>query len=102
MALFSKVSDGISITIGVTAGETLVGRVEESNVLLLLHDLANLAPLGLSGVNSSWVVSTSMEQDNALRRSSLDILEQTLKVQSNGILVVVAVLDDLEARVLED
>lgn len=102
MALLSKVSNSISITVSVSTGETLVGGIEESNVVLLLHDLADLAPLSLSRVDSSRVVSTGVEQDGALGRGSLQVLDQTDKVKPDGVLVVVAVLDDLKTGVLED
>ena len=69
---------------------------------LLLHHLANLLPLGLSGINARGVVSASMEKDDALRRGRLEIRNQTLKVKPNGVLIVVAVLLDLEAGILED
>ena len=102
MALLSKVPNSISITVSVSTGETLVGGIEESNVVLLLHDLADLAPLSLSRVDSSRVVSTGVEQDGALGRGSLQVLDQTDKVKPDGVLVVVAVLDDLKTGVLED
>lgn len=102
MALSNEVTGGEGILVSVTASEALVGHVEESEVTLLLHDIADLAPLGLSRVNTSGVVSTGVQQDDAALRCSLDILDQTLEVQTNGVLVVVAVLLDLKAGVLED
>ena len=102
VALSDEVARGKSILVSVAAGEALVSHVEESEVTLLLHDIANLAPLSLSRVNTSGVVSTGVKQDNAALGSRLDILDQTLKVQTDGVLVVVAVLLDLKARVLED
>lgn len=102
MALLNEVAGSESINVSVTAGEALVGHVEESKVTLLLHDIADLAPLVLGRVNTGGVVSTGVQQDDAAVRSSLDVLDQTLEVQTDGVLVVVAVLLDLEAGVLED
>ena len=102
MALLDEVAGSESILVSVTAGKALVGHVEESKVALLLHDIADLAPLVLGGVNTSRVVGTGVQENDAAVRSSLDILDQTLEVQTDGVLVVVAVLLDLEARVLED
>lgn len=102
VALLHKVTRSESILVSVTAGKTLVGHVEEGKVALLLHDVANLAPLVLSRVNTGRVVSAGVEQDDAILRSSLDVGKQTLEVETDGVLVVVAVLLHLETRVLED
>lgn len=102
MALLDKVTGSKGIAVSVSTGETLVGHIEEGKVALLLHDVADLAPLLLRGVNTGRVVSAGVEQDDALGRSGLEVLNQTLKVQTNGVLVVVAVLVNLEAGVLED
>lgn len=102
VALLDEVARGKGILVSVTAGKALVGHVEEGKVTLLLHDIADLAPLLLGGVNTGRVVSASVQQDDAVVRGGLDIGDQTLKVQTNGVLVVVAVLLDLEARVAED
>lgn len=102
VALLDKVSRGKRIAVRVTAGKALVGHVEEGKVLLLLHDVADLAPLRLGRVDTGRVVRTGVQQDDALVRGGLEVRDQALKVQANGVLVVVAVLRDLEAGVLED
>ena len=102
MALLDKVTGRESVLVGVAAGEALVGHVEEGKVTLLLHDVADLAPLVLGGIDTGRVVSTGVQQDDAVLGGGLDVGDQALKVQANGILVVVAVLLDLQARVLED
>ena len=43
-----------------------------------------------------------MQEDNAAVRGGFDILNQTLEVQTDGVFVVVTVLLDLKAGVLED
>lgn len=61
MTLLDEVSRGKSITVRVTTGKALVGHIEESEVALLLHDIANLAPLILGGINTGGVVSTGVQ-----------------------------------------
>jgi hypothetical protein len=68
----------------------------------LLDSIADLLPLLLSRINTSGVVSTSVEKEDTAIGGSLDISNQTLKVQADGFLVVVAVLLNLEAGVVED
>ena len=102
VALLDEVTGSKSILVSVTAGEALVGHVEEGEVALLLHDIADLAPLVLGGVNTGRVVGTGVQQNDTVLGSSLDVGNQTLEVQANGVLVVVAVLLDLKAGVLEN
>lgn len=102
MALLNKVSGRKGIGISVSTGKSLVGHVEERKVALLLHDVANLAPLVLGRVDTGRVVSTGMEQDDAVVGGGPEVLDQAVKVKTNGVLVVVTVLLDLQARVLED
>lgn len=66
-------------------------------MLLLLDYIADLTPLFGGRVNTSGVMSASMQQDNAAVGSGLQVLDKTLKVQSNGVLVVVTVLADFES-----
>lgn len=102
MTLLNKVARRKSVLVGITRGETLVSHVKESKMLLLLDHITDLTPLVRSRVNTSGVMSTSMQQDNAALGSGLQVLDKTIKVQANGILVVVTVLANLEARVAED
>lgn len=102
VALLDEVAGSKGILVSVTAGKALVGHVEEGEVTLLLHDIADLAPLGLGRVDTGGVVSASVEQDDAALGSGLDVGNQTLEVETNGVLVVVAVLGNLETGVGED
>lgn len=69
---------------------------------LLLHDFGNLAPLVLGRVDARRVMGTGMQQEDALVRCILHVLQQAVKVEPDGLLVVVSVLFDGEASVLED
>lgn len=97
MALLDEVADGESVLVSVTTGKALVGHVEEGVVAVLLDNVAQSAPLVLGGVDTSGVVRASVEKDNAALGHVLDVLNHTLKVETDGVLVVVAVLLDLEA-----
>lgn len=102
MTLLDKVTDWESILVGVTGGESLVSHVEESVVSTLLDSTRDLLPLLLSWVDTSWVVCASVKQEDGSLLSTLDISNHALKVKTNGVLVVVSVLRDLESRVGED
>jgi hypothetical protein len=102
VALLNKVARRKGILVGITGSESLVSHVKEGEVALCLDNIADLAPLLRGWINTSRVVSASMQQDDAVLGSSLQVLNKTLKVQSNGVLVIVTVLGNLEARVLED
>lgn len=102
MALLDEVSGSESIAIGITTGKALVGHIEECKVLLLLDHVADLAPLLLSRVDTGGVVCASVEQDDAVLGSSLQVGNETIKIQTDGVLVVVTVRRDLEAGVVED
>ena len=102
MALLDEVANGEGILVSVSTGEALVGHIEEGVVAVLLDNVAQSAPLLLGRVDTSGVVSASVEKDNAALGHVLDVLDHTLEVETDGVLVVVAVLLDLEARVLED
>lgn len=91
-----------SILVSVTTGEALVSHVEEGKVSLSLDGLRDLLPLLLGGINTSGVVRASVEQEDAALGSGLDISDHALKVEADGLLVVVAVLLNLQTGVEED
>lgn len=102
MALLNEVADSKGILVNVATGKTLVSHVEEGKVALLLGDLGDLLPLLLRGVNASGVVSAGVEEEDAALGGGLDVGDHALKVEADGVLVVVAVLLNLEAGVGED
>ena len=102
VALAHEMPGGKSILVSIAASEALVGHIEEGKVALLLHHIADLAPLLLGGVDTGGVVGASVEKDDAVLRGGLDVGNQTLEVETNGVLVVVAVLLNLQTGVLED
>lgn len=101
MSLLDEVAESESVLVGVTTGETLVSHVEEWVVATLLYNVADGPPLLLSGVNTGGVVCASVQEDDAALGHLLDVLNHALKVEANGVLVVVSVLLHLQSRVLE-
>ena len=71
-------------------------------MVALLDGVGDLHPLLLSRVDTGGVVGAGVEQDNAALGHSLDVGNHAIEVEANGVLVVVPVLLDLEAGVLED
>ena len=102
VALLDEVADGEGILVGVARGEALVGHVEEGEVAGVSDSLGDLLPLLLGGINTSGVVSTGVEEEDATLRGGLDVGNHALEVEANGVLVVVPVLLDLEAGIGED
>lgn len=102
VALLDEVAGSEGILVSVTAGEALVGHVKEGEVLLLLQDIADLAPLSLGGIDTGGVVCASVKQDDAALGGGLDIGDHALEVEADGLLVVVAVLSNVDTGVGED
>ena len=100
--LLDEVTEGKGVLVGVARSEALVGHVEEGVVVALLDGVGDLHPLLLSRVDTGGVVGAGVEQDNAALGHGLDVGDHAIEVEANGVLVVVPVLLDLEARVLED
>lgn len=102
VALLDKVADGEGILVDVARSETLVGHVEEGVVALVLDDSLDLLPLLGSGVDTSGVVGAGVEEEDGVVGGGLEVADQTLEVEADGVLVVVGILGDLETGVTED
>lgn len=102
MALLDKVAHGKRVLVNVARREALVRHVKEGEVARLLDGLGDLPPLLLRGVHASGVVRAGVEQEDAALGRLLDVLHHPLKVQPDGVLVVVPVLVHLEAGLRED
>lgn len=55
-------------------------------------------PLGLSGVDSCWVVGADVEHDNRVVLGSVEVSLHAFKVQALGLLAIVAVVLPLVAN----
>lgn len=102
VALRNKVADSEGVLVGIAAGEALVGHVNESKVTLLLDEGRNFLPLLGGRVDARGVVGAGVEEKDAASGRGLDVGHHALKVEANGILVVVAVLPDGKTGVGED
>ena len=92
-----EMAESKCILVSISTGKALIGHVEEWEMTTLLDGISNLHPLLLGRVNTSRVVSASMEEDDAALGEVLDVFDQSLEVETNGVLVVVSVLLNLEA-----
>ena len=100
-ALLDEMTERKGVLVGIAGSEALVGHVKEGVVVTLLDSLSNLQPLLLGRVNAGGIVSTGVKQHDAVLGHGLDIGDHAIKVKADGVLVVVPVLLNLEARVLE-
>lgn len=101
MTLLDKVPRSKRIPVSIARGKALVGHIEKGKVALLLDHIADLAPLLLRRVDTSWVVRTGMQQDDAVVGRVLEVLDQAGKVQADRVLVIVPVGADLQTGALE-
>jgi len=101
-ALVEEVSETIRISVEESGSETLIGGIEEGEKIILGTDSGDLSPLFLSRVDTSGVVSASVEEDNRSRLGLGEILEHSVDVETLGLGVEVSVLVDSEANGTED
>mmetsp|Transcript_50735 Transcript_50735/g.58172 ORF Transcript_50735/g.58172 Transcript_50735/m.58172 type:complete len:275 (-) Transcript_50735:375-1199(-) len=94
----NKGSHGISIVVGITSGESLVSVIEQDKVFLLLDHLSDFVPLFMSGVNTSRIVSTEMQQNNGMLGSFLERSQHTVEVESTGGRIIIIVEFEFHIR----
>ncbi|KAF1748076.1 hypothetical protein GCK72_024543 [Caenorhabditis remanei] len=102
VSLLNEVSDGEGIVVDISRSKSLVGHVEEDEQVTLLNNVGDLLPLLARWIDSSWVVSTSVEQDGSTFWNLSNVGKSSGLVESTGRLVVVAVLLDINTSKLED
>lgn len=96
--LLHEVSHCERVLVCATASKTLICHVEERIMFFLFHHIADLLPLILCRIDAGRIVCTGVEEDNAGFRCGLEIRYHSIKIQSNGILVVIAVFFDLQSE----
>lgn len=94
-ALVEEVSESNTILVEVSGDETLIGSVEEWVESSLSADFSDSLPLIKSWINTSWVVSTGVEEDDGSWGGVAKISNHTLEVETLGLLVEVSVLSNL-------
>ena len=82
MSISNELTNGEGITLHISRGESLISAIKDNTTVSSLHSLADLLPLLLGGIHASRVVSASMEQEGRLSRSILNLVQNTVKVQS--------------------
>ena len=102
VALVHEEPDGKGVLVRASAGKALVGHVKEDKELALPGQLGDLLPLLLAGVHTGGIVGAGMEENHGLLGGGLEILNKPLEVKPAGLGVVVPVILDLNARVVED
>jgi len=101
-SLFDEISDGPGILLKVSGGEALIGRVEEGNQGVSLANFSDFLPLFPSGVDSSGVVGTGMEEDNGSGNCVVEELDHGRDVRSSSLGVVVGILDPFQSSVFDN
>jgi len=96
-SLIEEVTETVTILIEATTGESLVGGIEEGVEVVLLANLSNLVPLLLGRIDTSGVVSASVQEHARTSGGSLEILNHTLEVETLGLGVEVSVLSNIKA-----
>lgn len=76
-SLLGEVSDWPSVLDEVSGGEPLVSSIEIWNQVSLLHDLSNLFPIILGWINTGWVMSSGVHQNDV---SCLSLSIKAVKV----------------------
>jgi hypothetical protein len=64
VTVLDELAESVGILVSASRSETLVGHVEEGKVTSILDNLGELIPLSLARVDSSRVVSASVQQDD--------------------------------------
>mmetsp|Transcript_24662 Transcript_24662/g.76803 ORF Transcript_24662/g.76803 Transcript_24662/m.76803 type:complete len:303 (-) Transcript_24662:39-947(-) len=94
--------DRESILVEAARSVALVRAVHQRRELLLLHEIRDLLPLVLGGVDARGVVRAGVEEDHGTRCGALQRGHHALKVQGPGLRLVVGVGLHREPRDLED
>ena len=101
--LVTEISDSPGILLKVSRGPALVSAVKERNQLASLHDLADLSPLRLAGVEATGILSLGVEDEYCVRLAPLHTLQQGIKIECHGAVVEVGIwLDISEASLHKD
>lgn len=102
MALIEEVAESKRILSSISAGKALVSHIKKGEVAFDLHSRGDLLPLLRSRVDTRRVVGAGMEEEDGVARSLLDVVDQTVNVEADGLLVVVTVGLDVQPAIMED
>lgn len=99
---FDKFPDGPGITVQITAGETLIGTIEEGVVTLLQNHVCDLTPLFPGRVYTGRVVSAGVKEDDGTFRSGCESTEELVAGEADSLGIVVLVGEGFDSDVPED
>lgn len=88
-------TDWVRISIEVSWSESLVSAVKTAEKFLCLYDIKNVLPLGISWVNTSWIVSTNVEHDKRMILCCLKIFRKSFEIEALSCWVIVSVIFSL-------
>ena len=91
VSVLSEESEGVGVLVEVTGSEALVGIVETAEEILGLDDVEDLVPLGLSWVDTGWVVCAGVEEDEGVVLGSLEVILHAFEIEALGGWLVVSV-----------
>jgi len=92
VGVLSEETQTVGIFLKITGGKTLVGRVERTEVVLGLNDIENFIPLGGSRVDTGGIVGANVQKDNGVVLRIFHVLEESFKVETFSVGVVVTVV----------
>ena len=101
-ALIDEVADGPGVADEITGCETLVGAVEEGEVVTLAHGHGDVLPLFLGGIDTGRIMSAGMEEDDGTRRGSAQGGDHAIEVEALGLRGEVGVVGEGESDIGED
>mmetsp|Transcript_27289 Transcript_27289/g.78506 ORF Transcript_27289/g.78506 Transcript_27289/m.78506 type:complete len:270 (+) Transcript_27289:958-1767(+) len=101
MTRSDKLTDGPRISLDGASSEALIGHVKDHQVLPVVDDLQDLAPLIAAGVHTCRVVGTGVEEDDAHGLCVVQVLQHALQVQTLSAGVEVSVGPRLQSSLVK-
>lgn len=101
-SLCDEVSKSKTVLLEISRDETLISGIEEWIKSSSSNNLSDSLPLVKSWVNTSWVVSTGVQQNNGSSGGVAQVFEHSLDVETLGLWVKISVLSDLKSRSSEN
>lgn len=78
--LLHEVSNGESILMEISSSESLVGRIEQDQMTIVLDSGRDSLPLGFGWVASGWVMSARVEKEDGSWWGSIDRINKGIDV----------------------
>jgi len=98
----NKVPHRPGVLVQITTSKALVSAVKEHIVVLLQNDLRDHLPLFLRGVHARRVVRARMKQERGTLRRCPERINEPIKIQSNGLRIIVWIFHRFDPDVFKD